>query len=307
MDKKILFGFLFLVFFIAFGAGMKLYDFYKSYDIPRLDQNVSLNNLNLNFEKETELVQNLTEPQQIISLENINIDNLEEAYSLSRNLAKEGNKQDAISYLKEIVKLDPTNLVYINELRILYLEMKKTDLFLEFTQTLTETYEVKLNNALAYVDYLQSPDLGTANLGQKSVQSITILDEMLEENPYDLLARYARGLNNLYWPSGLQRTSKAIDDLTFCVSAEEKFGDQYFEFWPDCFITLGDAYVKDGDIEKGKQVWEKGEHKYPNNEGLKDRSNLSDKEAVKLVTEVRGIDIFQRPDASITNLNVIWE
>ena len=119
MDKKILFGFLFLVFFIAFGAGMKLYDFYKSYDIPKLDQNVSLNNLNLNFEKETGLVQNLTEPQQIISLENINIDNLEEAYSLSRNLAKEGNKQDAISYLKEIVKLDPTNLVYIKELRIL--------------------------------------------------------------------------------------------------------------------------------------------------------------------------------------------
>ncbi|WP_214483043.1 tetratricopeptide repeat protein [Bacillus sp. SM2101] len=288
------------------GGVFVVYKLYKSYDIPQLDKTISIEDLNLNFDKEKLVSKNLTETKNL-PLEKVNNDNHENAYLFAKKLIEDGNSQEAIPYLKKIVKLEPTNLRYINDLRVLYLEMNQTDLFLQFSGTVSQTYEIKLNNALAYVDYLQTPDLGTANLGQKSAQSINILNSILEEDPYDILAHYARGLNNLYWPAGLQRSSKSIQDLTYCVSAENTFNSTDFEFWPNCYTALGDAYVKDGQVDQGKLVWSTGLKKFPDNHQLKLRTNLSDDQALDLVREERGIDIFQRPDPSITNLNVLWE
>lgn len=281
----------------------------KPYDVPDL-ANISVKDIEINFEKEKAFVQKSkegteqkptdTNPDDLLKLSRTNATNL---YSILSELSS----TDQIKYLKEAIVHSPDNHVLLNRLRIDMLKNEQTEEYIIFIKGLEESNVVKLHLALAYVDLLQDVDLGTAALGQRSSQSILILTEILEDNPNNLLARYARGVNNLYWPSGLQRTEKAIQDLAFCVAVAEKFPDENFPLYESFYITYGDALMKEGKIKEGRAVWKKGLKQFSSSKELETRNSSSEQQAMKIVEESRGIDIFQRPDELITDLQVLWE
>ncbi|MCK6259435.1 hypothetical protein LCY76_22960 [Fictibacillus sp. KIGAM418] len=287
-------------------TAFRTYNFYKAYEIPPLKGDVTIRDLNIDFKDEIKVATSDTAKKKELTVKDINKDNVEDAYPYTKKLIEEGKYNQATQLLKKIIKIKPDQWVYINELRILALKENKTDNFLKTMEVIPQTYEVRMNEALAYVDYLQTPGMGTANLGQKSAQSIELLNGIIKENEHDLLAHYARGLNNLYWPLGLKRTNKAIQDLTYCVAAEKEFGGDKFPFWALFYVALGDALVKDGQRNEGQAVWKEGYKKYPQSLELKKRQGLDEKKAFQLVKEERGIDGFQRPDKSISDLSIIW-
>jgi tetratricopeptide (TPR) repeat protein len=307
MLKKSLIILSIVVVVVCIPLGFHVYDLYKAYNIPPIAESVTIKDLNIDFEDEVKIASLKTHAKNVtIAPDEVNENNVEDAFHYSRDLIKDRNYKKASELLLEVIRVDPNQLIYINELRIVSLKLNKTEDFLIDMKSMPQTYELKINKALAYIDHLQTPGLGTANLGQKSAQSIEVLNEIIKENEHDLLAHYARGLNNLYWPSGLRRTDKAIQDLTYCVAVEKKFGGNEFPFWALFYEALGDALVKDGQIKEGIQVWKQGFEKYPQSSELKKRQDLDDKKAFQIVKQVRGIDGFQRPDKSITDLNLIW-
>ncbi|SDZ40572.1 hypothetical protein [Bacillus sp. 166amftsu] len=286
---------------------LSIYKIYtKPYKIPEISQ-VSYDDLGVDFSEEKSFSQLIEKEKKQKKKETSLKKSLNESnHPYLMAIISELPKEEQIEYLKEAIKVSPNNHVLLNKLRMTMLKQKRTEEYINFLQEITPSNDIKLHLALSYVDLLQDHDLGTAALGQRSTQSIMILNEILEDNPNNLLARYARGVNNLYWPSGLKRTEKAIQDLAFCVAIAEKFSDKKFPMFENFYITYGDALVKEGEIAEGRAVWERGYDRFPNNKDLELRAKTKKDRALKVVEKVRGIDIFQRPEDSITDLNVLW-
>lgn len=276
----------------------------KPYDVPEISK-VPLKELDIDFSEEKSFIKSA---EKVKDQEN-RLTSLGEKKQLPSLVSQLEflSEEEQIKYLKKGLQLTPDNHVLLNKLRIVMLNQGLTDEFIDFVKQLeTNNNNIKLHLALAYVDLLQDPDLGTAALGQRSTQSIIILNEILEENPNNLLARYARGVNNLYWPAGLQRTEKAIQDLAFCVAIAEKHTDLKFPLFEDFYITYGDALIKEGKDKEGRAVWERGYKQFPSSKELGKRSKADNSQYLKIVEKSRGIDIFQRPDESITDLDILW-
>ncbi|MBG9794377.1 hypothetical protein ABD76_18440 [Paenibacillus dendritiformis] len=247
----------------------------KPYDLPKLDPELTINDFNLDFSLERE------------------------TGSLQPGLTNND--------LLAMVKQSPENLVYSTELRLRMNRESQTEKFIDLMNEIEPTSDIVLQQALAYVDMLQDPDLGTAALGQKSVHSISLLEDILQENPYDIPAHYARGLNNLYWPQGLKRADKAVQDFAFCIAVEQMNHELKFAFWPDIYAAFGDALVKAGDVSAGIAVWKEGYEKYPNDAALSQRAGADENTAYDIVKQERGIDGFKRPDPAISDISKLWK
>ncbi|PEM43198.1 tetratricopeptide repeat protein [Bacillus toyonensis] len=276
----------------------------KPYHLPEVKQELSLEEQGLTFEKEEEVIKKLKSS-------NSNTDQGATPYQ-NVIVQLEGNKSDqerGVENLKKLIKDEPDNLEYLNTLRLYMNSRKLTKDFANYLEDFPHTTSIKIQKALSYVDLLQDPDLGIAALGQTSSKSIQELESILDENPHNWLARYARGLNNLYWPSGLKRTESAIKDLSYClavVKLHEKKG-VVLELWPQAYITYGDALVKEGETEDGIKVWKDGFSEYPDNKDLEKRARTNSNQAFAIVKEERGIEIFQRPNPDITDISILWK
>ncbi len=261
---------------VAAGAAVAYSWWMKPYELPAADSGISLEQYGMTFTNERSAHPHAT------------------AMSLTA--------------LKQSVTEFPDNMAYSNALRIEMASRGKHEDFIAFVDQLDDhSPRLQLQKALAYVDQLQNPDLGTASLGQLSSRSISAVSEILEDNPYDLLAHYARGLNNIYWPSGLQRTGKAIQDLAYCLAAAKQLESETASpLWPLIYIAYGDALVKDGRVKEGIEVWKDGAAQYPMDDVLGDLAGLNADAALNHVRDVRGIDAFQRPDPDISDLSILW-
>ncbi|PFM99759.1 hypothetical protein [Bacillus cereus] len=276
----------------------------KPYHLPEVKQGVSLEEQGLTFEKEEEVIK---------KLKSSNSTNEQGTTPYKDIIVQlEGNKSDqekGVENLKKLIKDEPDNLEYLNMLRLYMNSHKLTKDFAGYLEEFPPTTSIKIQKALSYVDLLQDPDLGIAVLGQTSSKSIQELESILEENPHNWLARYARGLNNLYWPAGLNRAKSAIKDLSYClavVKSHEKKGD-VLELWPQAYLAYGDALVKEGKIEEGIKVWKDGFSGYPDNKDLEKRARTNSDQAFAIVKEERGIEIFQRPNPNITDISILWK
>ncbi|WP_128895412.1 tetratricopeptide repeat protein [Longirhabdus pacifica] len=276
----------------------------KPYPLPEITDDVTWSDFNLDFQKERDSFQMLEqttqkdiEPPTLPIKDDIRAD---AAYAY-------GVLSGDTTYLLHAVQHNPSHIGYSTALRMQMNAAGEGEQLLEHLQQLdTSLPAVKLQIALVYVDYLQDPSLGTASLGQISFQSIETLNETLEQNPYDWMAHYARGINNLYWPVGLQRIDQSIQDLEFCVAIARAYEHKPTVLWPMAYTTLGDALVKKGEIEQGIQVWEEGLESYPQYEELQQRVKQQD-QALELVAATRGMEQFQRPSQDLTDISVIWK
>ncbi|WP_163854432.1 hypothetical protein [Paenibacillus elgii] len=283
------------------------------YKLPPVSSDVPWTSYQLDFSKEEKSFRNAKalgekpEPP-VLPLTSEEAADRAYAYALSLSKAGDGKRDERIRYLQEAVKLVPRNLAYSTPLRREMAAAGQGEAFVQFMDGLKEADlpQVRLQKAMSLVDRLQEPTIGTASLGQLSYLSIEVLDKVLEDNPYDWMAHYARGVNNLYWPVGLQRIDKSIQDLAFCVAVAHSFADRSPVLWPKAYTALGDALVKKGDVKEGMQVWKDGLKRFPEHEELKQRVQAGNGQAEQIVAKERGMEQFQRPAPDMTDFSVIW-
>lgn len=294
---------LLVIIFIGF---VYYFNWIEPYDLPEINDKLSLEEYGLVFSNEESVVEILTHGGEkgIIPSDQLEI------YQKIVELLP-GTKDDqerAVGKLKELILMDAENMEYSNLLRLQMNSTGQVEEFITYMEEVPITPAIRLQKALAYVDLLQNPDLGVAVLGQTSSRSIAELNEVIKEKPHYWLAHYARGLNNLYWPSGLLRTESAIKDLSYCLAIVKLFEDAVkLEVWPLTYIAYGDALVKEGKTKEGIAVWKEGYLKYPEEESLELRVKANADEAYEFVKKVRGIEIFQRPNPDITDISILWK
>lgn len=268
--------------------------FTTPYSLPKI-QNVDPEKYDIDWSQE----------KKVSSLSNSSSES--KTYHDTLKLLKTDNAK-AVEQLKKLIKKHPDNLVYSNTLRIAMQKEEYGAKFVAFTETIkNQTPQLQLQKALAYIDQLQNQQLGTASLGQLSLSSIQVLNQVIEENPHEWSAHYARGLNNLYWPVGLKRIDKAVQDLGFCLAVLKQQNIKDNPVVPLTYMAYGDALVKSGEIEKGVSVWKEGEKLIPDHKGLKERVVGGEKKAKQIVAKDRGIDHFQRPEPTLTDLSILWK
>lgn len=204
------------------------------------------------------------------------------------------------------VRAEPDNLLYGNELRRSHVSLGEWErLTGDWEQVSAPTRRQRLQLALAYIDAMNNPALNDIEMAKLSVQSMNVLDRLIDENPFDFMARYARGVNNLYWPIGLFRGPKATADLGFCVALVEKL--ELRDPWLDItYAAYGDALVKNGQEQAGFRVWRDGFRRFPESAALGARVRGGTGGSRGLVNRERGLASFRRPEPGLVDLEPIW-
>jgi hypothetical protein len=135
---------------------------------------------------------------------------------------------------------------------------------------------------------------------QDSYNSISILDKVLQANPYNIVARFARGLNHLYWPTLMEHLPKAQQDLQYAVAlskVQSKIGP---DFVPQSYVALGDVFAKSGNTKEARNVWLNGLHATQNQTLLQQRLAIpQDQLQGQESQQLRGLGVYVDTDISI--------
>src|SRR5438876_5660822 len=194
-----------------------------------------------------------------------------------------GQFQAAFPYFVAALQRNPDNLMFGNALRRGLALHQQWGPLLTVWDTLDTTHrDIRLQKALAMVDAMADTSRADSWVGRLSMRSVAELDVLLNRNSYDWLARYARGLNNLYWPVTLRRIDKAVVDLGYCVSMIEAL-DLRDSWLALGYIAYGDAHPKAG---RGKEViaaWQTVVNRFANSLGLRRRFEAGPSGAMEIV------------------------
>jgi len=210
--------------------------------------------------------------------------NTQRAVSAYRQV-KNGDFDAGLEALRDALRNEPTNLALANVYRITVFELqrdflrearKQGDLTPQFPHNLADepirffremcqehgTRETKLSLALAWVDkMLLFPALEIK--APSSVESVDILTDILENDPYYVPALFARGLNHLHrparlvWPKAAETPiDAAAQDIAKCVAIGRKVGAGSARLQATLAIALGDSYVKAGRLGVARSWWQ---------------------------------------------------
>lgn len=142
--------------------------------------------------------------------------------------------------------------------------------------------------ALAYVD--EVPGHSLFKQGWLSTRSMNHMTSILEREPDDWTARYIRGLNGLYWPRSFRKLPAAIKDLEHCLKLSNRAPSGLkLPYHGYAYIALGDAHVKGGNHEMGRQVYREGLEFFAS-EKMKKRIAMDDETLAQFVGELRHTD-----------------
>jgi len=134
-----------------------------------------------------------------------------------------------------------------------------------------------INFALAYVDQMRAcprPPDGLVCQAQNSWSSINTLNGVIAKYPYNIVARFARGLNNLYWPTLMGHLPQAQTDLLYVVALTRPLSSISQAFIPQAYTALGDVFAKDGKVEQARNVWLNGKIVVPDSSLLNARLSI---------------------------------
>jgi tetratricopeptide (TPR) repeat protein len=211
-----------------------------------------------------------------------------------------------LAYLQAALESDPDNLRYANDYRLALRDLKRYEEEEKFfTAQLAQhnSTTVRVNLALAYVDQMRScptPPDGLVCQAQYSSKSISQLDIILAEHPYDIIARYARGLNHLYWPTLMGHLPKAQQDLSYAVALTATLQAIDTGFSDDAYAALGDVFAKDSQIDAARNVWLNGLQVTPDSALLKSRLNIAREKLTEAENgPLRGLGVYVETDLSL--------
>ncbi|HZO74542.1 MAG TPA: hypothetical protein VFB60_20225 [Ktedonobacteraceae bacterium] len=220
-----------------------------------------------------------------------------------------GQVERGLAYLQAAAQSDPENLRYNNDYRVALRDHQRyTTEYTYFSQLAQHTHSpnVLIGLALTYVDQMRScptPPDGLVCQAQESSRSISILDTVLAAHPYNVVARFARGLNHLYWPNLMGHLPLAQVDLQYAVALSKLPSAMSSAFAPQAYMALGDVFAKDGQVEKARNVWLNGKAVVSDSSMLDSRLAIATNQLVNEENgPLRGLGVFVD-----TSLAIFWK
>lgn len=228
-----------------------------------------------------------------------------ERFAAGRRAAEAGDLETALEHLEEAAALAPDSLRYGAEYRQVAIELEEYDRAIAFFEELASEHPdsaaVRLNWGYASVDKI--PAAGAVT---QVILANTALDRFTEaiEREESWLALYTRGNSYVYWPPVFGRTDLAIADLERAVALSEEGKAKPYHV--HAYAALGDAWWRKDDLEKAREVWQRGLERFPGAEPLEERLALDaapDDAALDRFLEAH-YQVGQRVD---TTLRELWE
>lgn len=224
-------------------------------------------------------------------------------------LVQHGQLTRGLAYLRAAAQSDSENLRYSNDYRLALRDHELyTEEFSFFSQLAHQDSSSNplINFALVYVDQMRAcpvPPDGLVCQAQDSWNSINILNDVLTQHPYNILARFARGLNHLYWPNLMGHLPLAQTDLQYAVALTRSPSIISQAFIPQVYTALGDVFAKDGKGDQARNVWLNGEAIAVNSSLLKARLSIPADQLVNAENgPLRGLGVYVD-----TDLAVFWK
>lgn len=229
--------------------------------------------------------------------------------SAGQALIKQGQLERGLAYLRAASQSNVDNLRYTNDYRIALRDHRLfSQEFAYFSQIAQhdKSANALINQALVYVDQMRScplPPDGLVCQAQASWSSINVLHGVLADHPYNVIARFASGLNNLYWPSLMGHLPMAQVDLQYAVALTRPLASISQAFIPDAYVALGDVFAKDGKVDQARNVWLNGQAIVPNSSLLNSRLSIPQNQLVNEENnQLRGLGVYVD-----TDLAVFWK
>ena len=233
-----------------------------------------------------------------------NLAALQDAAGLA--LLKQQQVDKGLAYLRAAAEATPDNLRYDNDYRLAlrtHMHYDQEEQFFAAQLAKYNTPTARINLALSYVDQMRScppPPDGLVCQAQFSSRSISQLDIVLAEQPYNVIARYARGLNHLYWPNLMGHLPRAQQDLSYAVALTRPLSAISNSFTGDAYTALGDVFAKDNQIDAARNVWFNGLQVVSDSSLLKSRLDIAkDKLANEENGPLRGLGVYVETDLSL--------
>jgi hypothetical protein len=221
-------------------------------------------------------------------------------------LIRQGQLAKGLTYLRAAALSEPDNLRYSNDYRLAlrnHGRFSEEEMFFSQQAQHSKSVNTQIGLALSYVDEMRScphPPDGLVCQAQNSSRSISVLTDILAKHPYNIIARYARGLNHLYWPSLMGHLPKAQVDLQYTVALLGSHNQISNSFSPQAYAALGDVSAKDGQFDKAHNVWLNGKRVNPDSTLLSSRLNIPQDQLVDQENnQLRGLGVYVETDLAI--------
>lgn len=224
----------------------------------------------------------------------------------ARELIEAGQLEEGLVFLEKAMHRDPTRLALSNYYRFQASQNKQFERSISFFKTSIEgkygkVDEMYYNLAFAYIDKI--PSVGPMGAGFLSKRAIKQFQTVLDRDPVDWIATYGIGMNYLHWPDYFKKNDFAMIYLEKATDLQSP--EDIKPYYILTYIRLGDAYAKNGKIEKAYEVWEEGLKYYPGHQDLVARVGTSKADIAD------AIRLLYNPNNSIgeinTDISVLWE
>jgi tetratricopeptide (TPR) repeat protein len=221
-------------------------------------------------------------------------------------LIQQGQLDRGLAYLRAAAQASIDNLRYSNDYRLALrdhrLFAQESRYFLPVAQH-DPSPNALINEALVYVDQMRAcplPPDGLVCQAQNSWNSINILGKVIAGHPYNVIARFARGLNNLYWPSLMGHLPQSQEDLQYSAALTRPLSTITQAFTTDAYVALGDVFAKDGKVDQARNVWLNGQNLVPNSSLLSARLRIPQNQLVSEENnQLRGLGVYVDTDLAI--------
>ncbi len=129
--------------------------------------------------------------------------------------------------------------------------------------------------------------------------ALTQFTKSIEIKP-SWIALYTRGNSYLYWPVIFGKAGLGVADLERAYAMQKSEPTRAYH--QRLYISLGDGYWKQDNIEKARAMWKEGISKFPDSKQLKARLDRKDDDLKSYIDDQ--LDPNKRVD---TDLHEIWE
>ena len=157
----------------------------------------------------------------------------------------------------------------------------------------------RLELGLAYVDKLATPDLDVKERFILGGRAITLFSEVLNADPANWAARYARGMTHVLFPRQSRHSDPAVKDLDRLMAQQKTMPFQSYHVLTH--VGLGDAYVVNKQKSLARETWEAGRKLYGDQPDLTRRLAL---ESAAMDSAVSAYRSLERPFD--TDLSFLW-
>lgn len=154
-----------------------------------------------------------------------------------------------------------------------------------------------LNYGFCSVDKI--PAAGSITQVLLANAALTQFSKSIEIKP-SWIALYTRGNSYLYWPVIFGKAGLGVADLERAYAMQKTEPTRAYD--QRLYISLGDGYWKQDNIDKARAIWKEGLSKFPESKQIKARLDRKDDDLKSYIDDQ--LDPNKRVD---TDLHEIWE